>query len=118
MGACIPGYDRILITTKLWDGDLEKWKKLGQRSFRTERFARVKYGISLLNLPGNRQSLALYSWSITIKCPTAGILIRLFVRIRAENKGLPAWGVCNLSAINLSKFYDAEKHDVDWDELA
>ncbi|MDR6549052.1 ribonucleoside-diphosphate reductase alpha chain [Paenibacillus qinlingensis] len=33
-------------------------------------------------------------------------------------QGLPAWGVCNLSAINLSKFYDAEKHDVDWEELA
>jgi ribonucleoside-diphosphate reductase alpha chain len=26
--------------------------------------------------------------------------------------------VCNLSAINLSKFYDADKHDVAWDELA
>ncbi|MFD0670765.1 LAGLIDADG family homing endonuclease [Cohnella sp. GCM10027633] len=33
-------------------------------------------------------------------------------------QGLPAWGVCNLSAINLSKFYDEEKHDVAWDELA
>jgi ribonucleoside-diphosphate reductase alpha chain len=32
-------------------------------------------------------------------------------------QGLPAWGVCNLSAINLSKFYDEEKHDVAWDEL-
>ena len=32
-------------------------------------------------------------------------------------QGLPAWGVCNLSAINLSKFYDAENHDVAWEEL-
>lgn len=32
-------------------------------------------------------------------------------------QGLPAWGVCNLSAINLSKFYDADKHDVDWTDL-
>lgn len=32
-------------------------------------------------------------------------------------QGLPAWGVCNLSAVNLSKFYDEEKHDVAWDEL-
>ncbi len=30
---------------------------------------------------------------------------------------MPAWGVCNLSAVNLSKFYDAEKHDVAWEEL-
>lgn len=32
-------------------------------------------------------------------------------------QGLPAWGVCNLSAVNLSKFYDAEKNDVAWDDL-
>jgi ribonucleoside-diphosphate reductase alpha chain len=32
-------------------------------------------------------------------------------------QSLPAWGVCNLSAINLSKFYDETKHDVDWYEL-
>lgn len=33
-------------------------------------------------------------------------------------QGLPAWGVCNLSAINLSKFYDEEKNDVAWEELS
>jgi ribonucleoside-diphosphate reductase alpha chain len=33
-------------------------------------------------------------------------------------QGLPAWGVCNLSAINLAKFYDEDKQDVAWDELA
>ncbi|MEK4853124.1 LAGLIDADG family homing endonuclease [Paenibacillus sp. FSL H7-0756] len=33
-------------------------------------------------------------------------------------QGLPGWGVCNLSAVNLSKFYDADNHDVDWADLA
>ncbi|WFR61940.1 adenosylcobalamin-dependent ribonucleoside-diphosphate reductase [Paenibacillus amylolyticus] len=33
-------------------------------------------------------------------------------------QGLPGWGVCNLSAINLSKFYDETNDDVAWDELA
>jgi ribonucleoside-diphosphate reductase alpha chain len=32
-------------------------------------------------------------------------------------QGLPGWGVCNLSAINLSKFYDEKTGDVDWEEL-
>lgn len=32
-------------------------------------------------------------------------------------QGLPAFGVCNLGAINLAKFYDAKTHDVDWDSL-
>lgn len=32
-------------------------------------------------------------------------------------QGLPAWGVCNLSAINLSKFANEDQTDVDWDRL-
>ncbi len=32
-------------------------------------------------------------------------------------QGLPAFGVCNLGAINLAKFYDEETHDVNWDDL-
>jgi ribonucleoside-diphosphate reductase alpha chain len=30
---------------------------------------------------------------------------------------LPGWGVCNLGAINLAKFYDENTHDVAWDDL-
>lgn len=30
---------------------------------------------------------------------------------------LGAWSVCNLGAVNLSRFYDADNHDVDWEEL-
>ncbi|USB32196.1 adenosylcobalamin-dependent ribonucleoside-diphosphate reductase [Paenibacillus sp. YPG26] len=33
-------------------------------------------------------------------------------------QGLPGWGVCNLSSLNLSKFYDETSGDVAWDELA
>lgn len=32
-------------------------------------------------------------------------------------QGLPAFGVCNLGAINLARFYDEANHDVKWDEL-
>lgn len=32
-------------------------------------------------------------------------------------QGLPAFGVCNLGAINLARFYDADRHDVDWEAL-
>lgn len=32
-------------------------------------------------------------------------------------QSIGAWSVCNLGAINLAKFYDAEKHDVAWDDL-
>lgn len=32
-------------------------------------------------------------------------------------QGLPAFGVCNLGAINLAKFYDESTHDVNWSDL-
>ncbi len=32
-------------------------------------------------------------------------------------QGLPGFGVCNLGAINLARFYDDAKHDVKWDDL-
>ena len=32
-------------------------------------------------------------------------------------QSLPAWGVCNLGAINLAHFYDAETNDVAWGDL-
>jgi ribonucleoside-diphosphate reductase alpha chain len=45
-----------------------------------------------------------------------------FHRVIATNpcgeQGLPAWGVCNLGHMVLPRFYDKEKNDVKWDELA
>jgi ribonucleoside-diphosphate reductase alpha chain len=32
-------------------------------------------------------------------------------------QSLPGWAVCNLGAINLAKFYDPARDDVDWDKL-
>jgi ribonucleoside-diphosphate reductase alpha chain len=40
-----------------------------------------------------------------------------YVSFDCGEQGLPAWGVCNLAAINLAKFYDAAANDVAWDEL-
>lgn len=48
---------------------------------------------------------------------THSLIANGFVAHNCGEQGLPAWGVCNLSAINLSKFYDEQKHDVAWDEL-
>jgi ribonucleoside-diphosphate reductase alpha chain len=107
-----PDYDA------LWDGDLDKWKKLGKNviHYRTVRAREV--------------------WQTIIECAwksaEPGVVFMEYYNQMSNSwyfnpiictnpcgeQGLPAWGVCNLSAINLSKFYDAEKHDVAWDELS
>jgi len=102
----------------LWDGDLDKWKKRGKNvvHYRTVR-ARDVWNTIIESAwksaePGvvfmeyyNQMSNSWYFNPIICTNPCG-------------EQGLPAWGVCNLSAVNLSKFYDAEKHDVAWDELS
>ncbi|THF76603.1 adenosylcobalamin-dependent ribonucleoside-diphosphate reductase [Cohnella fermenti] len=106
-----PEYD------ELWDGDLDKWKKAGKPviPYRTVR-ARDVWNTIIESAwksaePGvvfmeyyNQMSNSWYFNPIICTNPCG-------------EQGLPAWGVCNLSAINLSRFYDAEKHDVAWEEL-
>ncbi|MCL6457161.1 MAG: adenosylcobalamin-dependent ribonucleoside-diphosphate reductase [Gorillibacterium sp.] len=106
-----PEYDQT------WDGDLDKWKKAGGavKVVRTVR-ARDVWNTIIESAwksaePGivfmeyyNQMSNSWYFNPIICTNPCG-------------EQGLPAWGVCNLSAINLSKFYDADNHDVNWSEL-
>ncbi|MGZ9585995.1 adenosylcobalamin-dependent ribonucleoside-diphosphate reductase [Paenibacillus marinisediminis] len=107
-----PEYD------ELWDGDLDKWKQMGKEviHYRTVK-AREIWNIIIESAwksaePGvvfmeyyNQMSNSWYFNPIICTNPCG-------------EQGLPGWGVCNLSALNLSKFYDEENQDVAWDELA
>lgn len=103
---------------ELWDGDMDKWKKLGKQviHYRTVKAREVWHTIMESAWksaePGvvfmeyyNQMSNSWYFNPIICTNPCG-------------EQGLPGWGVCNLSAMNLSKFYDESKHDVAWDELA
>ncbi|WP_128657571.1 adenosylcobalamin-dependent ribonucleoside-diphosphate reductase [Paenibacillus sp. 598K] len=107
-----PDYDR------LWQGDLQAWRKLGKpvQSYRKLRARDIWHTIIESAWrsaePGvvfmehyNEMSNSYYYNPIICTNPCG-------------EQGLPAWGVCNLSAINLSRFYDEATHDVDWPELA
>lgn len=101
-----------------WDGNLDAWKKLGKavKPYRTVRAREVWHtiiesawksaepGVVFLEYY-NQMSNSWYFNPIICTNPCG-------------EQGLPAWGVCNLSAINLSKFYDADNDDVDWADLA
>ena len=102
---------------QVWDGDLEKWEASGRRvlHYRTVK-ARELWDSMIESAwasaePGvffreryNKMSNSWYHSPIVCTNPCG-------------EQGLPPWGVCNLGAINLAKFYDAEKHDVAWDDL-
>ncbi|CDN44774.1 adenosylcobalamin-dependent ribonucleoside-diphosphate reductase [Paenibacillus sp. P22] len=100
-----------------WNGDLSAWKERGGTvsRYRTVRARDVwqtimesawrsaEPGVVFMEYY-NRMSNSWYFNPIICTNPCG-------------EQGLPGWGVCNLSAINLSKFYDEEKHDVDWEDL-
>ncbi|NIK75310.1 ribonucleoside-diphosphate reductase alpha chain [Paenibacillus castaneae] len=103
---------------ELWNGDLDEWRKLGKRviTYKTVRAREIW------------QTIIESAW----KSAEPGVVFMEYYNQMSNSwyfnpiistnpcgeQGLPSWGVCNLSAVNLSEFYDQEKHDVAWDELA
>ena len=105
------GYD------ELWDGDLETWQAAGRpvQHYRTVKAREI--------------------WDAIIESAWASAEPGVWFRERTEymsnshnfaslvctnpcgEQSLPAWGVCNLGAINLAKFYDPETHDVAWERV-
>lgn len=102
---------------EFWDGNLEKWLDAGKKVkiYKTVKardlwdkivesaWASAEPGLFFIDRY-NKLSPSSYFAPITCTNPCG-------------EQGLPAWGVCNLGAINLSKFVDEEVKDVAWDDL-
>ncbi|OCT12142.1 ribonucleoside-diphosphate reductase, adenosylcobalamin-dependent [Paenibacillus pectinilyticus] len=102
----------------LWDGNLDAWKKLGKavKPYRTVRARDVWH--SIIESAWKSAEPGVVFLEYYNQMSNSWYFNPIICTNPCGEQGLPAWGVCNLSAINLSKFYDAEKHDVDWNELA
>jgi ribonucleoside-diphosphate reductase alpha chain len=101
-----------------WNGDLQQWKEAGHqvihyltvkardiwRTIIESAWKSAEPGVVFMEYY-NQMSNSWYFNPIICTNPCG-------------EQGLPGWGVCNLSAINLSKFYDETSHDVAWQELA
>ncbi len=100
-----------------WNGDIEKWEATGHavHIYKTIKarelwnaiiesaWASAEPGLLFLERYNKMANSAYFS-------PIVGVN-------PCGEEGLPANGVCNLGAINLSKFYDPDRHDVAWDDL-
>ena len=106
-----PDYD------ELWDGDVDSWMAAGRRviHYKTVR-ARELWDAIIESAwasaePGvwfrERSNKMANSWYFNPQICTNP----------CGEQPLGAFSVCNLGAINLSKFYDPVAHDVAWDKL-
>lgn len=106
-----PQYD------ELWDGDLDKWKKLGKNVnvYRTVKARDVWH--TIIESAWKSAEPGVVFMEYYNQMSNSWYFNPIICTNPCGEQGLPAWGVCNLSAINLSRFYDEAKHDVAWDEL-
>ena len=107
-----PDYDTI------WDGDLDKWKEDGRRviPYRTVRARDVWH--TIIESAWKSAEPGVVFMEYYNQMSNSWYFNPIICTNPCGEQGLPGWGVCNLSAVNLSKFYDAENHDVDWADLA
>lgn len=101
-----------------WDGNLDAWKSLGKavKPYRTVRAREVWH--TIIESAWKSAEPGVVFMEYYNQMSNSWYFNPIICTNPCGEQGLPAWGVCNLSAINLSKFYDAEKHDVNWAELA
>lgn len=107
-----PQYD------ELWDGDLDKWKEGGHAviPYRTVRARDVWH--TIIESAWKSAEPGVVFMEYYNQMSNSWYFNPIICTNPCGEQGLPGWGVCNLSAVNLSKFYDAENHDVDWADLA
>lgn len=104
--------------TEVWDGDLEKWKAAGRNvvHFRTVKARDIWH--TIIESAWKSAEPGVVFMEYYNQMSNSWYFNPIICTNPCGEQGLPGWGVCNLSAMNLSKFYDEEKHDVAWDELA
>ncbi|ACT02620.1 adenosylcobalamin-dependent ribonucleoside-diphosphate reductase [Paenibacillus sp. JDR-2] len=102
---------------ELWDGDLEAWKKLGKKvvHYKTVRARDVWH--TIIESAWKSAEPGVVFMEYYNQMSNSWYFNPIICTNPCGEQGLPGWGVCNLSAINLSKFYDESKHDVNWEEL-
>ncbi|QSF46854.1 adenosylcobalamin-dependent ribonucleoside-diphosphate reductase [Paenibacillus tianjinensis] len=107
-----PDYDTI------WDGDLDKWKADGRAviPYRTVRARDVWH--TIIESAWKSAEPGVVFMEYYNQMSNSWYFNPIICTNPCGEQGLPGWGVCNLSAVNLSKFYDPENHDVDWADLA
>ncbi len=102
----------------VWDGDLKKWRDSGRPvvTYRTVK-AREVWN-SIIESAWASAEPGVFFIDRYNKMSNSHYFAPIICTNPCGEQGLPAFGVCNLGAINLARFYDAAANDVAWDDLA
>jgi ribonucleoside-diphosphate reductase alpha chain len=100
-----------------WDGNLDAWKAMGKevKHYRTVKARDVWH--TIIESAWKSAEPGVVFMEYYNQMSNSWYFNPIICTNPCGEQGLPGWGVCNLSAINLSKFYDSKNHDVDWEDL-
>ncbi|WP_419891921.1 adenosylcobalamin-dependent ribonucleoside-diphosphate reductase [Paenibacillus xylanexedens] len=101
-----------------WNGDMQQWKAAGHSvvHYRTQKAREIWH--TIIESAWKSAEPGVVFMEYYNQMSNSWYFNPIICTNPCGEQGLPGWGVCNLSAINLSKFYDETNHDVAWDELA
>ncbi|MGO4730024.1 adenosylcobalamin-dependent ribonucleoside-diphosphate reductase [Paenibacillus sp. 2KB_22] len=101
-----------------WNGDMQQWKAAGHSvvHYRTLKAREIWH--TIIESAWKSAEPGVVFMEYYNQMSNSWYFNPIICTNPCGEQGLPGWGVCNLSAINLSKFYDETNDDVAWDELA
>lgn len=106
-----PAYDEH------WDGDLETWIANGHQVIKYRTVKAREVWNAIIESAWASAEPGVWFNERTNRMSNSHYYSRHISTNPCGEQPLPGWGVCNLGAINLAQFYDAELHDVKWNDL-
>ncbi|WP_405173871.1 adenosylcobalamin-dependent ribonucleoside-diphosphate reductase [Paenibacillus sp. FSL H8-0260] len=103
---------------EIWDGDLDKWKAAGKNVIHYRTVKARDVWRTIIESAWKSAEPGVVFMEYYNQMSNSWYFNPIICTNPCGEQGLPGWGVCNLSAVNLSKFYDEKNHDVDWEDLA
>ncbi|MEK3707561.1 adenosylcobalamin-dependent ribonucleoside-diphosphate reductase [Paenibacillus sp. FSL R7-0198] len=101
-----------------WNGDMQQWKAAGHSVIHYRTLKAREIWHTIIESAWKSAEPGVVFMEYYNQMSNSWYFNPIICTNPCGEQGLPGWGVCNLSAINLSKFYDETNHDVAWDELA
>lgn len=106
-----PDYDEV------WDGDLDKWRQLGKKVNVYKVLKARDIWHTIIESAWKSAEPGVVFMEYYNQMSNSWYFNKIICTNPCGEQGLPAWGVCNLSALNLAKFVNQDETDVDWEAL-
>lgn len=102
---------------KHWDGNIKKWREMGGKVIRHKTVRARDIWDNIIASAWTSAEPGMYFIDRANYYSNSWYYSQLPSTNPCGEQPLPAWGVCNLGHINLSKHVDSNTKDVDWNKL-